>query len=188
MTALLDQLRHHTKAQHQLLERSLDVGRLLGSPSSRLPLLRRFFALYEPAERTLLPFLAAIKGLEYAERCKTPALRRDLQILGVSAKECLQLDRTPPPRLRSLSHALGFAYVLEGASLGGRVIRKQLAKNGTPIDDLLFFNFYGDRTALRWREFCEVLEAECSDHQAAISGARDGFTYVRDGLLVAHLN
>jgi heme oxygenase len=187
MTPLLEQLRHHTKTQHQLLERSLDVIRLLSFPSSRLALLRRLFAVYEPAERALLPFLVAIKSLEFRERCKTSALRRDLQTLGLPAEECLQLDCAPPPRLRSRSHALGFAYVLEGASLGGHVIRKQLGSKCISIDDLVFFDFYGDRTGMRWREFCDVLEAECSDQQAAVSGASDGFAYVCDGLL-SHSN
>lgn len=80
----------------------------------------------------------------------------------------------------SLAYALGYAYVVEGSTLGGRVILKhlnqtlQLGENGTR-----FFAGYGAETGSFWKAFLQpfcdyVLSNKCEEE--AIQGAMDGFS------------
>lgn len=179
--SVLAAIREATGAAHEELETGLDVLSRLGTLDGRRRLLADFHALYEPAEGALAPRLAAVPGLAYAERLKLPLLLDDLRALG---------GQTPAPaeapRLRELPHALGFAYVLEGATLGGRVIRKRVAAAGQSFTGLSFFDAYGPAAGRRWMDFCEVLERECTASPSeALLGAKEGFAYMTAGLLQA---
>jgi len=80
----------------------------------------------------------------------------------------------------SLAYALGYAYVIEGSTLGGRVILKQVApalkleENGTR-----FFAGYGAETGSFWKNFLMnfgMYILRNNQQQEAIQGAIDGFT------------
>lgn len=60
--------------------------------------------------------------------------------------------------LASRGEALGALYVLEGSSLGGRMILRAVAARGAETGDLAFLDPYGARTGERWREFLQDLE------------------------------
>ena len=181
--SVLAAVREATRPLHDALERDLDMVATLATASGRRRVLGAFLGVYEPAERVLLPRLAPIAGLDYAQRLKTARLRADLAELGVDAPAIDALPRSAPPRLADAATALGFAYVLEGATLGGRIIRRQALAAGLSDAGLAFFDFYGPETGPRWQAFCAVLEAHAADLVAA--GAVTGFGYVRAGLLDA---
>ncbi len=80
----------------------------------------------------------------------------------------------------SLAYALGYAYVIEGSTLGGRVILKQVApalkleENGTR-----FFAGYGAETGSFWKNFLMnfgMYVLRNNQQQEAIQGAIDGFS------------
>jgi heme oxygenase len=81
------------------------------------------------------------------------------------------------PRLTGLSAAVGCAYVLEGATLGGlliaRTIRERLGWESA------FYAGYGARTAARWREFGlavrAVAAAAALDETALVGAANATF-------------
>lgn len=152
---VLQRLRRSTHAAHERLEARLDVVARLCDPAGRRWLMGRFWGLHAGAERALAPVLGEMDGLDYAGRRKSAILARDLADLGVEPEGVgVQL----PPMSRG--EALGVLYVLEGSTLGGRVIAREMMAAGQPTTGLSFFDAYGAATGARWRAFTAVLEAE----------------------------
>jgi heme oxygenase len=179
MTSVLAQIRAATAAAHEELEGRLDVFRRLGDLKEHRALMIAFHGLYAAAEAALTPWLVGIEGLDYAGRLKRDVLRVDLASLGARPP-------APPrqPTIDDRAQALGFAYVLEGATLGGQLIRKRLRATGHSLEGVSFFGIYGVETGPRWRSFCEVLEREAeAEPRRAVAGACEGFAFMHDGLL-----
>ena len=173
---VIERVRAETAALHERLERRIDILAHLEDRSRRARLMGRFWGFYHPVEEALGAWLHAAPGLDYDRRRKVPALERDLDALGLDAG---RLPRFEAPSFAGPAEALGFQYVLEGSTLGGRVIRKQAAVRGLPLTGLSFFDVYGLETGPRWRAFLEVLEIRCADHAAdAARGARRGFDLI----------
>lgn len=179
---VLSRLRAETRTAHEALETDLDIFRHLASEAGRRRLARLFHGLHAGAEAVLAPWLAAVPGLDWEARRRRPVLDRDLAHLGEPA---------PPPcpvaRPGSRAEALGLLYVLEGSTLGGQVIRKQLLKQGRSLDGVSFLDPYGADTGPRWKSFLAVLDRECpaddpNAGQAAARGGLAGFTTARDWL------
>jgi heme oxygenase len=73
-------------------------------------------------------------------------------------------------------------YVLEGSSLGGRIILRDLARRGIDQAGLRFLDPYGAAAGERWSAFVQVLEREGRDRRAAqfmMNGALQGFAYAK---------
>ncbi len=168
-TPILDHLRSATRDLHDGLEARLDVFTRLADPARRREMVGRFLAFYRPAEAALARTLANEPDLEFDARRKVPALERDMATLKAASPVDAPLA---PPAGRS--EALGFLYVLEGSTLGGRVIDKQVRARGLSPEGLSFFQGYGEATGARWKAFCAVLE-RADDQAAAARGARSAF-------------
>ena len=166
---ILDHLRSATRDLHDGLERRLDVFARVADPVQRRQMVGRFLAFYRPAEAALSRVLIAEPGLDFDARRKVPALERDMAALKAAPPADAPLA-LPAGR----SEALGFLYVLEGSTLGGRVIDKQLRVRGLSSEGLSFFQGYGEATGARWKAFCAVLE-RADDKAAAARGARSAF-------------
>ncbi len=82
--------------------------------------------------------------------------------------------------LASVAAAFGSIYVLEGSRLGGQVIARA-AREAVDIGarGATYFAGSGSATALHWREFLALLEAEIASdaesHAAASNSARQTF-------------
>jgi heme oxygenase len=84
------------------------------------------------------------------------------------------------PAPRSAAEALGMLYVLEGSTLGGRMILRALAERGVHDPALQFLDPYGTDTGARWRAFLDVLARETGDDEERIAAAcRGGVTAFR---------
>jgi heme oxygenase len=182
--SVLDRIRATTAPLHVRLEAELMIIERLVDPVRRRALLRAYYDLYAGAEPMLEAWLADTPGLDFQTRRKADILRHDLD----------RLDEAPPsgtgPKAVASApnqpFAFGFAYVLEGATLGARTIRKQVAALGCALDGLDFFDGYGSATSQRWKEFCAILERDCAHAPGdAERGAVQGFSYVRRSLLEA---
>ncbi len=181
---VLDDIRRATKPKHHALECGLDVFRRLECAASHRALMGAYYSLYAPAEAALASYLTPLPGLCFGDRLKTPTLLRDLRALGVNKSHLVDLPQAQMPPLAETAHALGFAYVLEGATLGGRAIRKRIKAMGHPHTGIKFFDVYGPATGTRWKEFCVVLERECAGNApAAVEGALAGFAFMFTGLM-----
>jgi heme oxygenase len=156
---IVARLRHATAEAHARLETRLDIVQRVRCRRERQALVERFWGLHAGAERALAPVLGAIDGLEYSARRRAALIEADLAVLGG--------NKTPPlpvctaPQFSSRAEALGFFYVLEGSTLGGKAIRRELAALGQDATGLSFLDPYGAEAGERWRSFLVVLRREC---------------------------
>jgi heme oxygenase len=124
-------------------------------------LLMSLYGFYAPLEEQIRGAPAAAScGIDVGERRKIPLLIADLRHLGISEPAIRLLGRCERlPRLDSPSQVMGCLYVVEGSTLGGRVLARRLDMLlGPGKEGRRFFLAHGDLCSLMWRRFCDVLE------------------------------
>lgn len=184
---VLSRLRAATSPAHERLERRIGIFDAIVEPHGRAQLARRFFDFHASAEAALAPRLSALDGLEFERRRRSPHISDDLARIGAPAGQAAVAS---PPSPASTAEALGFLYVLEGSSLGGRVIRRQAERRGLSLEGLGFLDPYGPAAGEMWRRFLAVLSAHCVDAAAAADAARGavgGFAHAEATLCSAEL-
>ncbi len=142
--------------------------------------MHRFFLTWEAP---LFDALAcADDRLTLAERGKVSLLSADLAALRLAplAAPCPM----PGDVVTSAAAALGAMYVLEGSTLGGRVIERHCAGplGVSPVHGGAFYHGYGARTGALWQAFGAVLESHDTDARrraAMLHGARSCFGALR---------
>lgn len=159
----LARLRIATGVLHRRLDHTLNIIPRLTDPISRSELIERYAAFYVPTDAVLGPFLAGIAHLDWQSR------KRAYAFDGLANPGSLPEF----PRPGSRSEALGMLYVLEGSTLGGRLILRTLVNAGIIDPALSFLDPYGAETGRRWREFVAVLAEELAN-DAETSAACDG--------------
>lgn len=163
-------LRDATQVDHTRLEGRIDILRRATTLQGRRRLVEAFAGLHADAEVALAPWLGGLAGLDFEARRRSGRLSEDLRAVG---------GAPPPSRpiaVRGVAEALGLMYVLEGSTLGGRVIRRQLAANGQDMTGLSFLDPYGEAVGARWRGFLAVLDGRpAQDARAMAAGAVAGF-------------
>lgn len=132
---------------------SLDELATPGGYAAALRALHGFHLAWEPAIWAAPGVMQAGLG---ADRRKLPLLERDLRALNLRP---LPL-RAPRPALAGAAEALGALYVLEGATLGGRVIHRRIAGplGITPEHGGAYYHGYGEGTGPAWKAFGQALE------------------------------
>lgn len=175
-------LRAATAFAHRLLEDEID---LLHEPLQRERFVHAligfhgFHCVWEPAVAPLLP-----PGV--APRPRRPLIEDDLRRLGLS-RECIDaiVPCLPAAALGADPEtALGSLYVLEGSTLGGRVIARELAHAPwCPAEGLRYFDPYGHDVGARWRHTLAVLAAARGDPDRIVAGALRTFEILRAWLV-----
>ncbi|PST81581.1 hypothetical protein C7T94_19105 [Pedobacter yulinensis] len=170
---ITQRLRSETADRHQALESAMFVHEIM-SRSLSFDQYRQILAVnllaHELIEPGLFagfdPEIAAELGLD--SRKKLPALRQD----AAEAKlDPARFPRIDPGEMvfpqKSAASQLGALYVLEGATLGGNMIRRQLVQI-PHFEGLSFayYGIYGDALAARWKHFQSVLEIYVSPGKA----------------------
>ena len=175
--ALRDFLKQSTRDEHRALESllALDAPALpLAAYQEYLRGMHAFHARVEPLLHAS-PALAAL-GIDMDPRSKRGWLEADLAWFGLPP-----LAQAPAvPDLADGSRALGCAYVLEGATLGGHVLQARLAPRFGlgPGRGATFLAGYGERTGEMWRSFLAALEQAPGrgvDEAACVEAARATF-------------
>jgi heme oxygenase (biliverdin-IX-beta and delta-forming) len=180
---ILAALRQHTRDAHQRVEAALPVMSEGLTIPAYVALLRRLHWFYGRTEGELDRWATELRpyGIDLEARRKEPLLARDLWALGAAP---LPTGGRPAAAPSTVGRALGAVYVVEGATLGGQVVRRQLARTLglTPSHGCAFFASYGDRVGPMWRECCAGLErygAAHADDAGALAellaGAVDAF-------------
>lgn len=164
-------VREATEAHHQRLETRLDIFSRIDSRQGRRALVERFAAFHAAAEAALEPWVGDLPGLDFEARRRSGQLARDLVALGGGRRA-----HGAPIRLAGAGQALGLMYVLEGSTLGGRVIRKRVAAAGGDMEGLGFLDPYGEAVGERWRAFLALVDAE-PDVEGVMAGAVAGFAH-----------
>ena len=158
---LRDQLRLHTQAQHARIEAALDIPASIHNRDDYVRLLGAFYGFYLPFETALLAHETPLcdVGVDLSLRKKAHKARADLQSLCLSGETIDKLALCSSLALPTWRHALGSLYVVEGSTLGGQIIVRELTRhlNLQPHLHLRFFSAYGSRTGTMWRAFVTSL-------------------------------
>lgn len=139
-----------------------------------------FYGFCAPLEPRITSAAGAVgPALTLDLRSKLPLLLTDLRALGRTRAEVEALPHCPSlPVVESPSHAIGALYVLEGATLGGQIIRKHL-RNLLDIDasrGAAYFTGYGATTGAMWTRFGQyVNESAEIETDAALHAAVETF-------------
>jgi heme oxygenase len=173
---VLSLLRAKTGDVHRRLEDRMDAIERLAFPASRDDLVQRYHQFHTAVET------AMETGLTSASAGDWRRAGRVAEGLGE-----LGLRPLPAPTLNTFgrAEALGALYVLEGSSLGGRVILKDLARRGADCRGLAFLDPHGEGVGARWRAVIELLEGEAADSAGVVSGALAAFGHAQ-AMLCAH--
>ncbi len=184
-TTLRFRLRAATDALHRATERQFALERRIASRAGYRDLLAALYGFHAPLE-------AALRRIGWSENpgleqrfCKTRWLAADLRALGVTDAAIHALPHCGDlPALASPSAGFGALYVVEGATLGGQLIVKQLAQRlgiGHEAGGY-FFASYGPQIGPMWRSFVAALDAHDGDHAAVERAARAVFRSFGDWL------
>ena len=166
-SSILSRLRLETRGEHDAVEQVLDLMNTSLSPAGYRHRLEQFFGFYAPLEKALqiraLTLAPATRAVLAGRLDKTALLRQDLHCLGALA-ETLPVCRNLPP-LGTQAEVLGCVYVMEGATLGGRIITQHIrATLGlTPLTGGSFFEGYGDATGMMWQSMRQLLVSGAPD-------------------------
>lgn len=154
--SLLTELREATRSTHERLESRLDVLDRCRQPGGYAALLDGFASVYQPLEQAVsaCPATPAVVP-DWPARSKTPWLAQDLADLGAPL---------PTPAgvhdVVTAEDVVGSVYVMEGATLGGGVIARELEGLPEPPPHRFFTGYAGRRQPM-WHAFRrEVCAAE----------------------------
>ncbi len=172
-------LKQGTADLHRKIEGRSLLSRVMSadfSDQEYTTLLEIFYSFYEPLESKL----QRTDGLgtwidSLSERWKVNSLRKDLGAVPHSTRK---FDKEIQDL--SLSQAFGVLYVLEGSTLGGQVIHRQLKANPALSHRTFhFYNHYGARTGEYWQKFLKAMEAASNagqiEKQPCLDAARAVF-------------
>lgn len=169
----LGRLRAATAAAHHDLDSSLGV---LDRPQERpwdVAHHRRWleltWGLLAPIEAALAAHAATDPGaLDVASRARADLVVADLHALGVSAPALIACPDVPPVTDRA--SALGVSYVLDGSTLGGRLIAQTVVAAGIPAAATTSLTGR-DGTGARWRDTTAAIEAAGTDAVPGLTAA-----------------
>ena len=174
-------LRSATRDAHDRLESKLDI---LARLHDR-PLYTRFLvglhSVYAPLEESVSACaLTRFAIPDWSLRAKSLWLAEDMQALGASAAPIVDI------RVASVEDIVGSVYVMEGATLGGAVILRELGNAGALPPHRFFFG-YGDKRGSMWAAFrsqVAALDGPKLDRGRVIQAAQRTFRAVEDACAV----
>lgn len=156
-------LKEATRIPHAELEKSMvDMLRQTTTPGAYADLLRLFYGFYKPVERLIDRFVDRNYLPDYDSRRKSAAIINDLAQFQDAYADKLSNHL---PVITNSYQAFGALYVLEGSTLGGRIICNMLKKNlGTDAPHAFsFFEGYGEATGKMWTTFKTKLDNYTAD-------------------------
>jgi heme oxygenase (biliverdin-IX-beta and delta-forming) len=167
----------HLRVEQSKLMQPLGNGTL--SAENYGLILRKFYGFFNPLEKAI----SGVEGItevlpDFPQRRKSSLLLQDLKALREQGQVSSGLPFCPSlPEVSTLSQAMGCLYVMEGSTLGGRFIARQVQESLglDPETGGAFFHGYGAATGRRWKGFQEALRAysENTGNEAAIIEAAE---------------
>jgi heme oxygenase len=179
---VLQDLRAGTAELHIALEKRLPFFSDTLDTQAFVRLMQAYYGFYLPLENALLRSDAMPADFDLTPRLKAPTLRTDLHALGMSAEALQNLPQCQPlPVIDSSAACLGVLYVLEGATLGGQILRREISSRlGLEADNgAAFLDIYGAATGRRWRDFIEYLGSRpmsAAERAAVVTAAQTTFS------------
>lgn len=172
---MLQQIKFDTQALHQRVEnltfsREISAGKLTYEQYILLLQTNHDWLYYLEGLIAKNKQLAQNQSIEWNKRSKLNLLKNEIQQRGFQVVE---------PLVRvyqsfSQHELLGCLYVMEGASLGGMYIQKQLAKHPKISRyPMKFYGYYAKETAQMWKKLKAYLTEQITnqvEYQQVISG------------------
>ncbi|MFD2581760.1 biliverdin-producing heme oxygenase [Pedobacter vanadiisoli] len=178
-------LRTETAENHKKLESLMFVNEIMNNSLSieqYKKLLTVNYIIHQKLENTLANMLDAdiAAALEMNSRLKLSALEKDLNYWGIDSLTLPGLDFELYLPQKNTAEILGALYVLEGATLGGKVIKRHILANPNfkdKDDGLNYYGVYGEELSTKWKIFVSVLNerVEESDYEHCINSANQTF-------------
>jgi len=183
----LDTLKSQTAFAHKRLE-NLPVSSCILSPEMKIEdyahYLKLMYDVHNDVEKNIYPLLSPFID-DLKEREKKHLIKEDLNFLNYNKPASTPVFNIEN---QTIPFALGILYVVEGSSLGGRFILKNLETipgldNGKGVS---YFTGYGNKTGSQWKNFLNLLtkyedENNCEDE--IINGAVYAFDCIHDHFL-----
>ncbi|MEO6284473.1 MAG: biliverdin-producing heme oxygenase [Dyadobacter sp.] len=163
-------LRQETAASHQHLEDNT-LSKALLSPTLALPdyqaYLTALYAVTITCEDQVFPPISHIVP-DLQDRYKSGKIIEDLSFTGLSD---VQIDALPVYQFEfsSPAEALGIMYVLEGSTLGGRILYKHVHETlGLSSErGAAYFWGYGSQTGMLWKSFISAFSEFAIENDAS---------------------
>ncbi|MFW0715175.1 biliverdin-producing heme oxygenase [Pedobacter sp. N23S346] len=178
-------LRTETAKKHEALESLMFVNEIMNnslSIANYKTLLTINYIIHQKLENKLANMLdkdLAIE-LEINSRLKLNALEKDLAYWEIDNLTLPSLDFDLFVPEKNTAEILGALYVLEGATLGGNVIKKHILANPNfknHEDGLNYYGVYGAELGSKWKIFVTVLNNRVKeeDYERCINSANQTF-------------
>jgi heme oxygenase len=169
---------------HDEFEKSDLIAPRLADLRGYAEVLRAMLVVHIRAEASFQAHAAAFAaaGIDLNERAKIPLLYADLAQLGDQDTFSRSLVSDA---VMDLSTTWGWLYVLEGSTLGGAYLAKQVrfGLNTSPA----YYGCYGSNTMPMWRAFGTALDTYVADRRqvyaSVLQGARDCYQACKSALL-----
>ena len=178
-------LRTETAGGHKELESLMYVNEIMNNSLSieqYKKLLTINYIIHQKLENKLANMLDAnlASELDMKSRLKLAALEKDLAYWNIDSLTLpgLNFDLFIPEK--NNAEVLGALYVLEGATLGGNMIKRHILANPNFKDEeggLNYYGVYGDELSAKWKSFVSILNDTVSeaDYERCIASANHTF-------------
>ncbi|MET7256193.1 biliverdin-producing heme oxygenase [Dyadobacter fermentans] len=181
-------LRQETAESHQKLEDN-PLSKAILSPSVSVKdyqtYLTALFGLTIACEDQVFPVISHVIT-DLPGRYKSRLIIDDLLATGLSATE---IDALPVYRFEfsTVAEALGIMYVLEGSTLGGKILYRHIHEvlGLVPENGASYFWGYGAQTGNLWKSFISSLTQfvdEYEERDGVIDSAKKTFTIIDNWL------
>jgi heme oxygenase len=167
---ILQTIKEQTSNNHTSLENSL-LLRPITEKSLTLEnysyILQKFYGFFYPLELLVARYPIEQYLPDFVQRRKAGLLKNDWQQVTQDSHSSLPLCQDLPP-VNNLEQAFGVFYVMEGSTLGGKMIYK-IVRDMLGLDHqsgLSFFYGYGPDTGNKWKAFQQSLLNLSSENNA----------------------
>ena len=183
---LLEQIRQATAANHEKLENQLiPFLHSMQAKDEYSLLLQSFYGYIYPVQEKINTYIDATIVPDINQRRNAALISNDLAGLGTG------FTQTKSPELPAIDNhaaAMGALYVLEGSTLGGKMISKMITDKLGSDTSVAFFSGYGAETGPMWKKFIGYLEhpSHKAGSEAILTAASETFrlfgTWLEDNL------
>lgn len=178
-------LRTETANRHTALESLMFVNEIMNNSLSidqYKKLLTINYIIHQKLENKLANMLDAnlAEELDMKNRMKLAALEKDLAYWKIDSLTLPALNFEMFVPEKNNVAVLGALYVLEGATLGGKVIKKHILANpafAEHEDGLNYYGVYGEELGSKWKTFVSILNKTVAetDYELCVSSANATF-------------
>jgi heme oxygenase len=153
---LSNDLKENTYPEHQAAEKKLVlVLKRIETNEDYVRMLNWMYGFYAPLEALIQKQLTPDLLPDIQRRIRAEYLLwdiRDLGLLNLEFRICREL-----PVIDTVAQAIGALYVVEGSTLGGRIIAGMLKQQLGANVPTTYFNGYGEENSRMWQTYKDFL-------------------------------